>query len=102
MVDFGSVSLRSIRAQLDLPRTDESTAEQASLDSSIDAPSKSSALVGRAQSDERYNQLMQASYEQLLSEAYDQFEVSLTATQIILVRKGRPLWFAVILFFVVI
>ncbi|KAM3179596.1 hypothetical protein ACTXT7_000331 [Hymenolepis weldensis] len=91
MVDFGSVSLRSIRAQLDLPRTDESTAEQTSLDSSIDSPSKSSTLVGRAQSDERYKRLMQASYEQLLSEAYDQFEISLTATQIILVRKGRLL-----------
>lgn len=83
MVDFGSVNIRSIRAQLDLPRTDESAS-----DHSISAAPSSYPLIGRAQSDERYRRLMQAKREQLLSEAYDQFEISLTATQIILVQKG--------------
>nr|CDS30225.2 Vacuolar protein sorting associated protein 13A [Hymenolepis microstoma] len=88
MVNFGSVDIQSIRAQLDLPRTDEPTTEQASLASSTDVHSSKS-IVGRAQSDERYKQLMHASHEELLSEAYDQFKVALTATQIILVRKGE-------------
>uniref|UniRef100_A0A0R3TD62 VPS13_mid_rpt domain-containing protein n=1 Tax=Rodentolepis nana TaxID=102285 RepID=A0A0R3TD62_RODNA len=47
------------------------------------------AATGRAQSDERYKQLMHASHEELLSEAYDQFKVSLTAAQILLIRKGE-------------
>lgn len=85
MVDFGSVSIRSLRAQLNLPRNDD--AEQKS---SLESRGSSSSLgpAGRAQSDERYRQLLQANYDQLLSEAYDQFEVSLSATQIILVQEG--------------
>ncbi len=47
-----------------------------------------STLVGRAQSDERYKQLMKADYEQLKAQAYDQFDVALHATQIIMVQKG--------------
>ncbi|VDO02786.1 unnamed protein product, partial [Rodentolepis nana] len=72
MVDFGNVTLQSIRAQLDLPRTDEApTTEQASHAGSTDVhSSKASTLAatGRAQSDERYKQLMHASHEELLSE----------------------------------
>ncbi|KAL5966357.1 Vacuolar protein sorting-associated protein 13C [Taenia solium] len=82
MVDFGSVTLRSMLAYPDLPQS-ETTSDQSSA-----ASRASSALVGRAQSDERYKQLLQANYEQLLLEAYDQFEIILSATQIILVQKG--------------
>ncbi|CDS40179.1 Vacuolar protein sorting associated protein 13A [Echinococcus multilocularis] len=83
MVDFGSVSLRSMLAHQDLARS-ETTSDQVSV-----ASRASSAPVGRAQSDERYMQLLQANYEQLLLEAYDQFEVTLSTTQIILVQKGE-------------
>ncbi|KAL5112179.1 Vacuolar protein sorting-associated protein 13C [Taenia crassiceps] len=82
MVDFGSVGLRSMLAHPDLPQS-ETTSDQSSA-----ASRASSALVGRAQSDERYKQLLQANYEQLLFEAYDQFEVTLSATQVILIQKG--------------
>lgn len=83
MVDFGSVSLRSMLAHPDLPQC-ETTSDRSSA-----ASQASSTLVGRAQSDERYKQLLQANYEQLLFEAYDQFEIILSATQIILIQKGE-------------
>ncbi|VDD80245.1 unnamed protein product [Mesocestoides corti] len=94
LVDFGSVSIRSTRAQLDLPRTDEVnvTNQEAPSASSEDKASITFALapvVGRAQSDERYKQLMQANHAKLLSEAYDQFNVTLSATQVIVVEKGE-------------
>lgn len=99
MVDFGSINIRSMRAKLDLPRSDETPIDQTNLESRND--SSSLAPAGRAQSDERYSQLLQANYEQLLSEAYDQFEVSLSATQVILVQEGGKVLLLLIRFHLV-
>ncbi|VDM03459.1 unnamed protein product, partial [Schistocephalus solidus] len=76
LVDLGSVSLQSAPAELALPRSDEQD----------DSQGQPSTLSGRAQSDERYKQLLQVDYEQLKEQAYDRFEVELSSMQIILVQ----------------
>ncbi|VDN25447.1 unnamed protein product [Dibothriocephalus latus] len=80
LVDLGSVRLRSAPAQLALPR---------SAGKQDDGQGQPSTLPGRAQSDERYKQLLQADFEQLKEQAYDRFQIELSSMQIIMVQRGE-------------